>query len=431
MTCSIHGGPSWTGYNRDKEGYVTYKMEFIVDHDSTDGPANIQQTPGLPVPGSFWEFQDDSDNYAFCYWANSISPMTAGEKNTKSKIEFTFSTKPENKFCRTEQVEDPLLEPPKISGSFSKYVEEATRDRFGRPILTSSWEQIRGTQNEWDRNRLSIKIEQNVGTALQGYILPGQLIDYVNSAPLWGLPARTIKLSSAPWEAKFWGSCAEYYTRTLEFDVRCSVTDEGTLETWDRDILDEGTKVLNGHWDEASGAWVLDNIGGAPPNPFNPTHFKRAQDRKGNPIKIVLNGQGLPANVVATDSNRFISVIDGNVGNSPGADNNKWIPLLSEAQTLADINDFDINVIYNRGELVTFGGLYFVCLENGIFHDTPPGDSWSQFTAFTNKGVWLNTTTYANGDWVLGVNQTGVAGNIHVEKYREADFTLLGIPLYF
>ena len=80
----------------------------------------------------------------------------------------------------------------------------------------------------------------------------------------------------------------------LEFDVR--------YDTFDRDLQDEGTKVLNGHWDKTTGNWVLTPIArsGATlimPNYLNPQHYIRFQDRLGNITRVTLNGFGQPAGI--------------------------------------------------------------------------------------------------------------------------------------
>ena len=65
----------------------------------------------------------------------------------------------------------------------------------------------------------------------------------------------------------------------------------GVVGNWDRDIVDQGTKVLRGSWSNANPpAWVLDGS----PSPLNPKHFIRFQDPKGNIGSVVLNGQGVP-----------------------------------------------------------------------------------------------------------------------------------------
>jgi hypothetical protein len=238
-----------------------------------------------------------------------VSNLKAGvnlAKPTKIfNVTVPFSNKPQNR-CQDFKVEDPLLEPQKISGGFNRFTEEATKDRYGYPILNSAHEQVRGPQVEFDNNRPVVKIEQNVAN-LQLDLLT-VMIDTVNGYYLWGFPPRSIKLSGVSWERKFYGNCSVYYTRQLEFELAglqdAGLTGTGSdpepiqsvYKTWDRELLDEGTKVLKGHW-KRNGNWVLDKIDGAYPDPSNPTHFIRFKDRNGENTRVILNGAGLPAGV--------------------------------------------------------------------------------------------------------------------------------------
>lgn len=288
-------GPwSWSK-SQDDLGHRTYKVRYLVTCTSPfDGPSVALTSPGLPLVGAFWIIDNDRDFYAWCRWNHEITPLVTGEPNTKFYIDYEFSTKPMNR-CTLFPVEDPLLEPMKISGSFTKYQQEATTDRFGRPNLNSSHELIRGPQVEFDSNRPTVKIEQNV-LSLQLNLF-SSMVDTVNSDVMWGVPARCIKLSNVTWERKYYGECNTYYTRTFEFDIR--------YDTFDRVLLDEGSKVLSGHWgnpnnpaDAGNAGWITDKIandGSLPdPNPGNPSHYIQYKDRQGENAKTVLDGSGRP-----------------------------------------------------------------------------------------------------------------------------------------
>lgn len=277
---------------RDEEGHRTYQVKHLVEVSNTDdGPQIILNAPGLPVIGAYWTYGNDFDPWARCWPTVSVQRSPAikeGHPGVYWVTEHKFSTKP-FKRCQDTNIEDPLLEPQKVSGSFVKYSKEAERDRNGNIIKTRSHEMIRGRNVEFDAHRASMRVEQNVAN-LQLPLLT-ELMNHVNDAPLWGLPARCVKLSNAPWERKVYGVCSFYYTRTLEFDI--------DFNTWDRDVLDEGTKVLKGHWGktdagETEGVWYLENIGGSPPDPDNPAHYIAFADAKGNLGKVILDSDGTP-----------------------------------------------------------------------------------------------------------------------------------------
>lgn len=302
MTVRLKSGQrTWSG-SRDSEGYREYQIQWLVETDTRlDGPARVLQCPGLPRPGTFWLFDNDVDIWAWCRPDAKIKlhEEKEGEGGYWWTVDQTFSSKPlprDKQRCQTTEIQDPLLEPQKVSGSYVKDKEEAIYDRFGRAILTSSHEQIRGPQVEFPTGRDTIRIEQNVlNLELEVF---GPMRDTLNDAPLWGLPSRCISLSNATWQEKFYGTCTKYYTRIFEFETNVKRDAYGNITSkWDRDLLDEGTKVLKGHWSTSTGAWVVDNIGGSPADPLNPAHFIRFQDRQGNVARVILNGAGLPADI--------------------------------------------------------------------------------------------------------------------------------------
>lgn len=310
MATKVLTGATLTPGGRDAEGHRTYKVKFkvISDTPNTDGPATVLRTPGLFIVGAVWAFGGaEVDLWAWCRADATITPVDPPVV-TQWEVEQTFSSKPPDRKksrCQDLPITDPILEPPKVSGSFVTYTEEATYDRFGNAILTSSHEIIRGPQVEFDKNRPQVKIEKNYASLNLNLIAP--LIDTVNQYPMWGLSPRMIKLSTASWERVYEGSCSPYYKWTFNFDVR--------YDTFDRDLLDEGNKVLNGDWDTNSGRWILQKIGGRLPNPSNPSHFCRFKDRNGENCRVVLNGAGLPADVNTGTGSGTGSTADGGPGN--------------------------------------------------------------------------------------------------------------------
>lgn len=419
----------WTG-DQDKDGHRTYKVKFRLQTNNPgfDGPALAMQCPGLFVPGAPYLIDNDADPDAYCSKEKSVSipsEIPEGDPPEFLDIEQTFSTKPD-KTCQEDDIENPLLRPPQKAGSTSNHKEEATFDRFGNPITNSAWEVLRGPQVEFDKSRHRIKITQNVAN-LQLFLC-NSMVDTVNAFVLWGMPRRCVKLSDFSWDEKYYGTCFKYYTRNFEFDTNA--------ETFDRLVLDEGTKALNGHWRKADGTYVIDFINGAPPDRFNPSHFKRFVDRAGNPSKVLLNGEGLPADVPielgtgTTLFNTYISKIDNNLGMSL-MNTSAWIRLNS---TVAEgWNEF---LQYHIGDLTYYDQDPFPD-NNGVF--LAIGNSLNNVPPFS-PGMWLKlpngavdageyniATTYDKGDYVTPAISRAI-GTKYIEKYFESDFLLLGIP---
>ena len=452
-TSLINGQRTWK-LKRDSEGYREYTIRFLVEcDDPLDGPFKALNTPGLPLPGTPWLIDNDVDYWAWCRPDAEVNPVVEDEPNRFFTIDMVFSNKPpdrNNQRCQEQSIEDPLLEPQKVSGSFVKYTEEATRDRFGFPIVNSAWEQMRGAQVEFDQNRPNVKIVQNVATL--GLALFASMVDTVNASPLWGLPARTIKLSNISWERKYYGQCYVYYERTLEFDIR--------YETFDRYLLDEGTKVLNGYWDGDTGEWVLAPVGTEPPDPdipnpnrFNPTHFIRFKDRNGENAKVILNGRGepydpgtgaltavepatgcgdaLPTLTLGTNYGplaiqapiaHFFGVIAGGVS--------RRVIITADADMLAagaiTVTLYSRQLVGGVGACTPLTGVTTQVVGNKMYVD---GVATTEYMAIGVEGIADVELEY--NIEVFGMDDADAPGQIFVQKYGSSNFLLLGIPLSF
>ncbi len=456
----IIGFRTWDG-GIDEAGHRTYFLTVRVEGDRNDGPNRIMNTPGLPAAGSVWAYGSDFDPYA---WrrpeikCEKEKGYIEGDPTDHWDVTFTFSTKPlpqdkgGGSRCSDHHIEDPLMEPPTVSGSFVKYTEEGVLDRHNVPILSSSFEQLRGPQNEWDANRPQIKVTVNV-PVLNLATVAG-MVDHVNSSSLWGLPPRTIKLSDATWKKQYYGLCYTYYTWDWTFDINYG--------TWDRELQDYGTKALRGHWDltdgsSTAGDWILDRVGvdsdgnDISPDPNNPLHFDRFKDRNGENIPVILDGRGRPYGVDVVDDNGMflMSLVNGSGHTEPGdtSDPTKWIRLTTNPR--GTIPKWKPNVNYNQGVLrqartpgtATFGP-YTVWVQTRARGSTGvPGVAAEWFPiapptgmAARYKGAYVvdEFNLYNYTDIVSSALRTTTGmGMKRVEKYNEADFTLLGIPLDF
>ncbi len=316
-------------FNRDREGYRTYKVTYLVETDSLNvGPIDVMDATGMPEYGdSYVDNNGTVDPWCTCRLDAEVKlhQEREGERGYHWSVTLTFTNKPDGKRCKAAQVDNPLDVPPEVSMSFVRYTEEATADKDGNPITNSAFEQIRGQNNEWDMCRAQVKIVQNVYDPQLDALL--QMVDTVNSGTLWpttlapgtgsyahnGFPPRTVKLSEAPVEWLYTEDCAPYYRRTLVFDIRYrakvgitttfSTVGTGTglqellvkdteFDTFDKEVMDEGSKALKGHWDYVTDTYVVD----AGADPTNPLHFTRMKDKKYENMRCPLNGHGVPAN---------------------------------------------------------------------------------------------------------------------------------------
>lgn len=450
--------------SRDEESHRSYKITIRVEGNTgagvADGPANALQCPGLPQYGDQWLIDADVDLWAFCRYPVTIRPVLEGEPNKFWDLEFTFTTKPDKAFCLENQIEDPLLKPPKLSGQSVKYTEEAVQDRFGNLLVTSSWEQLRGPQVEFDRNRHRVHIEMPVPALNLSFVT--QFIDRVNAFPLWGMNPRCIKLSDFKWDRNFYGVCFPYYTWMFDFDINAL--------TFDRDILDEGTKVLSGHWDTPTGHWVLDNIGGAAPDPTNPQHFNRFYDRLGNVARVILDGRGLPAGVLVgtgtaqpscgvcgstTPATVGLTGLGSLAGPAtflgPYAPYNALLASTFNPSLLDPCTFTSVSGVYNASVFYGYETVEKRIVIVVTFYSSDGSAPTASYTAYQVTGQPYNCmavytgvlyqgddnscpprmTITGSGTPATGPPYSGPPGVRHVEKYDEADFTLLGIPLVF
>lgn len=267
MATTVLGRIGWS-MSRDEEGHRTYKVKWLARAASyDDGPAYALVATGLPAIGAGWAQGNDIDTWAKCKPTQSCRFIEKNEKGWHWEIEQTFSTKP-GKRCQDDTIENPLDEPDGISGSFTKYTEEVSKDKDDDPIKSSSHERYRGSIVEFDANRPTVSITRNVLTLPLSTFAP--MVDTLNDATLWGMPKRCVKLSNVSWERQLYGTCTFYYTITYDFDIR--------YDTFDRVVFDEGTKVLN------------KDILGA--DKTNPEHFVRYKDVNGDYSRVFLDGNG-------------------------------------------------------------------------------------------------------------------------------------------
>lgn len=429
MALKLIDGPIYLAGGRDKEGYRNWSVKHTILSDTSIGPAlTLLTCPGLPQPGQMWLFNDDVDPWAYCGLEAKVTPLGQHGKSTKYSIEQSFSSAPNFKWCKDQQIDDPLLQPPKISGNFNRYSEEATFDRFGNFLQNSSHEQLRGPVVEFDADRIQIEIEQNVLNL--DLPLLTTLSNTVNAFPLWGAAPRIIKFNPGAWSMNFYGQCHRYFTRKLMFEAK--------KDGWDRVTLDEGTKVLNGQWNTTGERkWVLKRINGNLPDPRNPAHFIRYKDPRDENTKAILDGMGkpfIPQNVTLitgctrfpkSPSKWFISGIVNEDDQSTvvleygGGSSCTWSgtwkhPDMSNRTVLLTLEQLPDQTYEWRIGITGYDDRWFI-----------DAVQWKKFgpNVLVNQSVDLDVAPTK-----LGLSCANVPGVRAIQKYEGADLLLLGIP---
>ena len=284
-------GPwTWSGERTD-DNHREYPVTYLVYTDHDDNPSVAMRAAGLPTTGSiFNEGIPGVLGFAYCtpFTRARYHGQVSGEPFHFWLVDKKFSTRPLDT-VRDDTYTDPTLEPDRLSGSFVKFVQEATKVPGSSPpefYESSSHELIRGPQVEFDNNKPTVIVEKTERTFDLGGL--STFVDTVNDDVVWGLPARTLKLSSLPWTRHYQllagGSYQTYFVYRLEFDV--------DMNTFDRLVPDEGTRVLRGEW--VGDVWVPDVTA----DKDNPQDFIRwtARPEDGGEIipHVLLDGIGNP-----------------------------------------------------------------------------------------------------------------------------------------
>lgn len=436
---------------RDADGHRDYQVTHLIEVDpETEGPLSALACPGVSVPGARYLFSPggtsgELDVWAWCRFDCDVEKYDCldGERPQFYTVKQVYSTRaPEREQSSLTDpagVGNPLLEPMRVSGTFLKRTEEADRDLYGNQIQTSSFEKVTGQSVTFDESSAQVTVEQNVGSLQLDLCAP--MVDCLNDRPLWGLPPRCVKLSNFTWARKYQDGNVPYYTRRFEFDTNYS--------TFDRVIPDEGTKVLNGHWEnEARGttgtsgnfSWVLDPVGGRDPDRFNPAHFIRYKDLNGENARVLLDGEGKPFD---PDQGRVLTRFYDR-----GLKSKKTTPLAGGLGATPSITDVEViggGTLSGSGFVTTYNYKVSALFRDGsesgpsAFATASISDpgfrtvrlEWDPVSGAVGYRVYRNGFGDPSGVYRL-IGSVGGKGSspgmIVVAKYAEANFLLLGIP---
>lgn len=260
---TVQGILNWRA-DRDSYGYRTYVVTYLVNAAVTESPVAVMTASGLPTIGNLFSLEGYTGSDTWCWCRPELSMRIhdgiPGDPAEWYEVDITFSNQPLRR-CNEFTIQNPLLEPQKISGSYLRTQWETLFDKNNYRVVTSVNEPIQGPKVTFDYVKPTVRIEQNIA-ALGLYTFSG-MVNTVNEEPMWGCPERTVKLTNVTWDRKIWGVCTFYYTRIFDFEVDIYAHDRyNTLIGHDREVFDSGSLCLNGGWitdlaDPNKGAWKL------------------------------------------------------------------------------------------------------------------------------------------------------------------------------
>jgi len=232
-------------FRRDDEGHRWYDVDWHVQTETKhDSLAWILSNWPLFTVGSpfdlsaAWPEIRGTDPWAFCTPELNISAHRGIKEQSPVQdwiVSQTWSTKQSGR-CQQIPIANPLYEPYEMTGDFVHENREAAVDRFGKTLQHPNFQPIKGPAVEYKYSYPTISFSFNSGTLpLSTYV---ELINHVNDAPLWGLPARCVRFTDAKWARKIYGACAYYFnvSYTFEFDIKGfdrAVPAEGSMKLMD------------------------------------------------------------------------------------------------------------------------------------------------------------------------------------------------------
>ena len=228
----IKSSISWT---RDWHREYTSIYQVITD-DLGDGPITATNASGIPTYGTSYLWVNDSDPWAF---AISATADVVNEKDTSRvwRVTINHSTQPRLR-CADTQRENPLDEPPILSGSFVQFTKPAEQDKDGKPIVnTADAPFVPAVEINDSRDSLIVE----VNTANINLRQRAEARDKVNSGTIWGLGPREVLLKQWSWRVMSYGVCNQFINHRYEFEINADKWNHKLLNAGYREKLPAGS----------------------------------------------------------------------------------------------------------------------------------------------------------------------------------------------
>lgn len=211
----------------------SYTTVYEIYADESDGTFEVINADGIPAFGSWYKQPNGLIDYgAFCNGANLHDNPVKAKVGGQNKVKWTMTVTHGASSSKKEPArrrESPLDEPPVVSGSFVKYMEQALRDKDGNPILNTATEAFDPPFEE-EKSYDDLRIQLNTANIDLGF--RAGFSNAVNSKPMWGLKKRQIKLDSWRYNVVWFGDL-----NYVEHDFKFLINDT----EWPDDVEDETT----------------------------------------------------------------------------------------------------------------------------------------------------------------------------------------------
>ena len=201
----------------------TYTGIYQVIADLSDSPLTVFQAFGIPEWGSSFIWDTDYDLWAFAqgYTADPVERIIyLGRDCWKWEVKVTWSSVSTER-AKADPRNNPLDDPPVISGSFLGERVAAIRDKDGDPIVNAASEPYLDSPPTIIGNTDTLRISYN--TATINLAQRTKYVGTVNSAAIWGLKKRQALLSRWDWRILYAGDLA-YIAHDFEFQIKYELT---------------------------------------------------------------------------------------------------------------------------------------------------------------------------------------------------------------
>lgn len=202
----------------DDKIHRTYTSKYQAIADLKASPLQVAGMDPIPEYGHSYNWFGWVDVWAFVTSINAV-PVSLdidwkGEQAMKWEVTVTHSSKPTE--GNQERKDNPLLDPPVISGSFSRFRSPRSVDAYGMSVINSARQSYQPAI-EIDDAEDTLDISYNTATINLAFRVGFK--GTVNSVPMWGMPKRCVKLDSWKWTIMAAGNGMKYIKNDFQFKI--------------------------------------------------------------------------------------------------------------------------------------------------------------------------------------------------------------------